>query len=71
MIVPRKELRARLAAVLHWFVDGRDVSVPRAGLGLQHFWRCFAQDANRIFTVITISRMHHPIGEAAIVGEQQ
>ena len=33
MIVPRKELRARLAAVLHWFVDDRDVSVPRAGLG--------------------------------------
>jgi acetyl-CoA carboxylase carboxyl transferase subunit beta len=33
MIVPRKELRTRLAAVLHWFVDDRDVSVPRAGLG--------------------------------------
>jgi acetyl-CoA carboxylase carboxyl transferase subunit beta len=27
MIVPRKELKARLAQVLHWFVDGRDVSV--------------------------------------------
>jgi acetyl-CoA carboxylase carboxyl transferase subunit beta len=27
LIVPRKELKARLALVLHWFVDGRDVSV--------------------------------------------
>ena len=27
MIVPRKELKIRLAQVLHWFVDGRDVSV--------------------------------------------
>jgi len=27
LIVPRKELKARLAQVLHWFVDGRDVSV--------------------------------------------
>ena len=27
MIVPRKELKANLAQALHWFVDGRDVSV--------------------------------------------
>lgn len=29
MIVPRKELRNALAGVLHWFVDGRDVSVSQ------------------------------------------
>jgi len=29
MIVPRKELRGALADVLHWFTDGRDVSVPQ------------------------------------------
>ena len=29
MIVPRKELKANLAQALHWFVDGRDVSVPQ------------------------------------------
>ena len=27
LIVPRAELKARLGQVLHWFVDGRDVSV--------------------------------------------
>ncbi len=26
-IVPRKELKSKLAEILHWFVDGRDVSV--------------------------------------------
>jgi len=29
MIVARKDLRDALAGVLHWFVDGRDVSVPQ------------------------------------------
>ncbi|MFH1843057.1 MAG: acetyl-CoA carboxylase, carboxyltransferase subunit beta [bacterium] len=29
LIIERKELKATLAMVLHWFVDGRDVSVPQ------------------------------------------
>jgi len=29
LIIERKDLKATLAKVLHWFVDGRDVSVPQ------------------------------------------